>query len=336
MCFLFFCVQIVVFLFSNAHDIMDIVEVRLGRLVADNGMLRPLPHAGFVRVWRDVNEGLAFFVWLPRIEGTSLIEGSGEEWLIAPGEANFVPVPQCPGRRAFALRFNNTKVRHFFWLQELDDESYGDDFVKRVNAILDGSADQSLGQNVKCSSLAQSDGCKLDSHRNAKSEDLIQKGEMKHMAGVGSQNDASSDISTPETQNQVSVDAQGTPRRSARIAASVTSPPKMSLPFKSQRTRRTSFAELLNADSLADVLADPLLLEELCVHLPPGRPHNSAELVATVRSPQFQQTLSFMDEIISAGDMAALASELGVDASVLSAGCDASDLFNALQGRRSP
>lgn len=72
--------------------------------------------------------------------------------------------------------------------------------------------------------------------------------------------------------------------------------------------------EVLSAEEVEGLLRDnEPLVKDLCELTPPSLPKSAGDLVDLVRCPQFQQTLSFMDESLQSGDLDPLLAEIGID-----------------------
>ena len=68
---------------------------------------------------------------------------------------------------------------------------------------------------------------------------------------------------------------------------------------------------VLTADTLRPVLSDPASRAALFPHLPPGAPHTQAELDATVRSPQFRQSVQALAFALRSGQLATILTSMG-------------------------
>jgi len=253
------------------NDILCTMRVRLGRLRLSDGMLLADARYGLAE-FNATGSGTAKVSWHLRSahSGSPVSSAPEDEWLVSPGEAVFSMLDNCPSGVAYALKFTDTKVCEFFWLQESSTEEFGESFVDAVNRILSGASGHQ------------------DEQPNA-------------------------------------------PRRSLRISETqLGGAPSGSL-AKQRRARRVKFGDLLNVEALQSVTAGPDIVDRIGEHLPAGRPKTLSELLETIRCPQFQQTLGFLDELVAEGDLVAMAEELGVDPGALGPGSDANDLFEAFR-----
>uniref|UniRef100_A0A5S6Q813 Pru domain-containing protein n=1 Tax=Trichuris muris TaxID=70415 RepID=A0A5S6Q813_TRIMR len=76
------------------------------------------------------NDDLVYHCWKDR--RTGVLEN---ETLIFPQDAQFVPVPKCPTKRVYALKFARGDKQLFFWMQEKN-QNKDERLCKKVNEIL--------------------------------------------------------------------------------------------------------------------------------------------------------------------------------------------------------
>ena len=83
-----------------------------------------------------------------------------------------------------------------------------------------------------------------------------------------------------------------------------------------ERAPGASLEQVLSRDNIAVLLDDPAVCARLAPLLPEGAPQTRAELEAVVRSPQFHQAVQALNAGLQSGQLAPLAAQLGLDASV--------------------
>lgn len=78
----------------------------------------PRPGAGHIVVSKDSEDPYYSFAWEPR-DGFSPTEdiAAREPLILIPGDASWVHVPNCTSGRVFALKFESSDKREFFWMQ---------------------------------------------------------------------------------------------------------------------------------------------------------------------------------------------------------------------------
>lgn len=78
----------------------------------------PRPGAGHIIVSKDSTDPYYSFAWEPR-DGFIPTEeiGAREPLLLIPGDASWVHVKKCTSGRVFALKFESSDKREFFWMQ---------------------------------------------------------------------------------------------------------------------------------------------------------------------------------------------------------------------------
>lgn len=67
--------------------------------------------------------------------------------ILFPEESEWIHVPQCITGRVYVLKFKSSSQRHFFWMQEKNDENDEKIFIK-MNRLLAGTFDVENGEAV--------------------------------------------------------------------------------------------------------------------------------------------------------------------------------------------
>lgn len=82
----------------------------------------PCAGAGKITVTRDPEESYLYFSWDPR-DGFKPPEDFSprDSYVLIPGDAEWVHVKQCTTGRVFALKFQSSEKREFFWMQSRTD-----------------------------------------------------------------------------------------------------------------------------------------------------------------------------------------------------------------------
>lgn len=82
----------------------------------------PRTGAGHIVVSRDSDDPYYSFVWEPRDGFTPTEEVSSREpLLLIPGDACWTHIKKCTSGRVFALKFQSSDKREFFWMQKKND-----------------------------------------------------------------------------------------------------------------------------------------------------------------------------------------------------------------------
>lgn len=82
----------------------------------------PLAGAGKITVTRDPDESYLYFSWEPRDGFKPPADfKSLDTYVLIPGDAQWVHVKQCTTGRVFALKFQSSEKREFFWMQSKTD-----------------------------------------------------------------------------------------------------------------------------------------------------------------------------------------------------------------------
>lgn len=82
----------------------------------------PRPGTGHIVVSKDSDDPYYYFTWEPRDGFTPTEEISAREpLLLIPGDASWVHINKCTSGRVFALKFESSDKREFFWMQTKND-----------------------------------------------------------------------------------------------------------------------------------------------------------------------------------------------------------------------
>ncbi|KIO32974.1 hypothetical protein M407DRAFT_241210 [Tulasnella calospora MUT 4182] len=117
-----------------------IVSFKAGRCLRKDGTntVEPSPTKGLLTIVPS-DDGLQHLLWLDRESGNSI----GEDLILFPGDASFVPVTEAEGR-VYVLKFTSSALRQFFWLQDAD-TSKDEENVQKVNdALKDEDEDETM------------------------------------------------------------------------------------------------------------------------------------------------------------------------------------------------
>lgn len=84
----------------------------------------PRAGAGKIIVTRDPEESYLYFSWEPRDGFKPPSDFSPlDSYVLIPGDAEWVHIKQCTTGRVFALKFQSSEKREFFWMQSRTDAS---------------------------------------------------------------------------------------------------------------------------------------------------------------------------------------------------------------------
>lgn len=173
------------------------------------------------------------------------------------------------------MKFCNTSVCHFFWLQETDAANFGDDFIGEVDSILNGK--------IKIISP----------------KDKFTNDRKSYM------NILNSSLSKTIDMFQAKVGVSGTLLIYCIFFANRLD--------KKTHLKSHSFSELLRYDKIIPFIDDVKAVDILIEFLPSELPQSKSELISTMESSIFRQTVSFLDEAFENGDFILVIRELGLD-----------------------
>ena len=110
-----------------------LIEFKAGRMNFDGKRVTPDKRRGVIKVIKDP-QGIKQFQWTE--------DGSANPFqniMIFPGDATFKKIKQSKDR-VYCLYFEQTKQRHFFWMQEKDKEEDAER-CKKLHNLINGIED---------------------------------------------------------------------------------------------------------------------------------------------------------------------------------------------------
>ncbi|OLL25313.1 Proteasomal ubiquitin receptor ADRM1 [Neolecta irregularis DAH-3] len=250
-----------------------LVQFKAGRMTREGTLVKADPRKGLISM--ELQDDLLHFYWKDR--STNAVE---DDLIIFPGDAEFVPIPQCTTGRVYCLKFRSSSSRSFFWMQEGktdNDESY----MNSVNHLIEDPSWQAMESQTPT---------------NPNRTDI-------GPAGVVLQRP--SDVPAPsrgtsET-NTLTADQMASLRQ---LIGGIAQPTH-------ERQEEISLNDVLTPDTARLLIRNENVRNTLARFLPPGFDMSDLEHVLT--SPQFQQALASLSYALSTGQLAPLLRQLGLD-----------------------
>jgi len=301
---------------QTSLPLKTLVEFRAGKMDLDGNKVIPNKRKGLIQLGTD---SLIHFFWKDRTTGHT-----EDDFVIFPEDASIKRLQQCTSGRVLLLEFKATSKRLFYWIQE-PKEDKDEEFVSKINEYINNPP------QTESPSLPSFDG---RSPNNTDPSSLFQMLQSRANQRSSAQNPPLQSPLLPSL--EISTDTGHLLRNSNSSATSNQNPsttgmsaglmnPNMNtfrqepIPSSLQesnmprgQTRSSSrgdirFGELLssNPDLLNSVLSNPQVQEQLLPLLPEGH-RVPEELMESVRSPQFQQTLETLDALFESGQLASI------------------------------
>lgn len=252
-------------LFASSQPKDVIVQFKAGvmHFNSDTKMVTPDSRKGTIIVKKD-DEELTHFIWRDRKTGQAEIDLT-----IFPEDAIFRKIEESKGR-VYLLEFKTTSEKRFFWMQETETEK-DQEYLIKVNDGLNGTTTPS-----KSNEKIQED----------KKDEQIQRTEPKQSTQSSSMN--------PPPQQQPSQNADSLRDYFYRVIQNMeTNSPLIPSP---------NLEDVINTQEVIStgVLEDDEVIKELQLHLPENAKDSALE---TLRSPQFKQAVSALNEAIKKGQL---------------------------------
>ncbi|KAJ1836733.1 hypothetical protein LPJ63_000053 [Coemansia sp. RSA 2711] len=311
-----------------------LVEFKAGRLFRDGATnwVRPDARRGVCYVRRD-DEGLMYFCWKERQGGAQ----PEEELIVFSGDVRLEKVQQSSGR-VYVLKFQSSSQRVFFWLQEPD--AAGDSrLIGRVNAVLD---DKGEDEEEEARTLLRQDSQEAEALSRHREQSALarESSELSRDALASTQVGGVPASMRRVSQQNPGDDVQPMGERAAaglgpgqlgslrELLSSIQVPEGYAGASAASAAEQVHLADVLTPENLRAVLEDERLRHALFPTLPDEIPRSQRALGQIIRSAQFQQALNSLSYVLESGQMAALVTQLGLDAE---AGTSVAAFLQAIQ-----
>jgi len=309
-----------------------LVEFRAGIMNKDSNSkwVRPDKRKGLVQLKLSGGDNIVHFVWKDRTTGTVAID-----LMLFPDDATFRKVSEAKAR-VYVLEFKTSDKKLFFWMQEPKDDKDAqncDNINKYINnppqpgqpggANAGAGAGLDLGgldQNQFLQQLLRGAGGASGAGRGSRSAPAAS--EDRPLAPRPSNTTNAPQPAAPPTQTGVS--RQALENLLAGFAQQIQP--------QQQQPKGPSLSDVVDGDKLINsgLFDNPSVVAKLAEFLPEG-PVTAANLKENIRSPQFQQAVSMFNQALKSGQMAAIMSSFGLDASQLGPNPNIEDFLLAIQ-----
>eukprot|EP01121_Diplochlamys_sp_Union-15-3_P009795 TRINITY_DN2687_c0_g1_i1.p1 TRINITY_DN2687_c0_g1~~TRINITY_DN2687_c0_g1_i1.p1 ORF type:complete len:272 (+),score=63.84 TRINITY_DN2687_c0_g1_i1:228-1043(+) len=261
------------------------------------------------------------------------------DWIIFPDEAVFRKVEESKGR-VYLLEWKASDKKVFFWMQEQSADK-DSEYCLKMNQYFNNPPEP-----------GQSDmgGSSLGGLGNLDSDVLLQMLEGNRGSSGGASNVSSQPVANREEATRAPVNNNNNP-------VPVANPPKVenrlpkgpggSLLQKSDleqflrnitMVKGPSLGKVLNTEAIiqSGILNDEDAQKTLLQYLPKEEQDDPENLISTLRSPQFRQTIGVFNAALNDGQISLFLSSLGLDPSSLSPNAGVLDLLKALAKKNAP
>ncbi|KAG0219129.1 hypothetical protein BGX31_011412 [Mortierella sp. GBA43] len=254
-----------------------LLEFKAGRCFRTSGtnIVKPDPAKGLV--YLDEEDGLMHFYWKNRTTGDT-----EDDWVLFPGDAELILVPQCTTGRVVMLRFKSSSEKLFYWIQEAKTDR--DEFIlQRVNTLIQAQEDN------------------MDQY-------LDEDSAMESVEEPGRSSTASANLlsSMPATGSSLTSQQMDQLRQ---LLGGIQVPP--SAAARPQRSN-LRLDHVLTPGAAGSLLNNPKICEALFPHLPESSERTPEEIQAIVRTPQFSQALVSLSTALESGQLGPLMRQFGL------------------------
>mmetsp|Transcript_3941 Transcript_3941/g.11555 ORF Transcript_3941/g.11555 Transcript_3941/m.11555 type:complete len:387 (-) Transcript_3941:413-1573(-) len=295
-------------------------------------MISAIRGRGELQLVKDPVDQILRCQWKSRVSNT--VDQDMNQMLFS-GDAELVKVDtKREGDRVVLLRFAfNPARRFFFWLQDKDD-AQDEELLKKFNDTMNSGGEAAPAETPAATpGGALPSGLSGSPDRQAVQMEALQNvlsnmGLPPALTTTSAANPSSGTMSASQSGSQASATLPATGGATTSAATAATSPASpgitaealqaamMSVASAANRARPTPLQDIVTAEEVerTGILANPEVAERLLSALPEGR-QTPEELRATIRSPQFQQTLTSLSAALQTENYNSIFANFGLDAS---------------------
>lgn len=275
-----------------------LLEIRAGvlhQLAPPRKTVNADPRRGKIVVRYD-EEGMLRFQWVLRPSDSIELN-----LMLTPSCATFTRVTECKDGRVYIMKMQGGGAKRFFWIQEPKEEK-DEELIKKLLELINNPPPPppspmeqmmaSMTDEERAAAMAQMGGMGGDGHSHG---------------GASGRTGARAAAGTPSRRPG---GAAGTPASRQDIAASLTNLAQQLINRGAGSAdqggddegdagshRVLSLGDVLDAERVVAQLDDSMI-ENLVQHLPAGQ-RTRADLIASLRSPQMQQTVQRMGQMLN-------------------------------------
>jgi hypothetical protein len=279
------------------------MECKNSPTTAGKFLISPILDKGQIQLTKD-EQGILKFQWKNRI--SDAIDPTCDH-MVFPGDASFKKVNT--GRendRVVLLQFtSNASRRFFFWLQDKNEDK-DEELITKFNDILDGR-----GGNDEPPPLVEAPA--EQQNQPVQMADLLRVLGLPAAAPAPNAEPTSSSAPVQPPASGAGIipaasQTGNTPLSSEDLARAMAG-------IGQARTPPTALQDIVNADDITSsaILSDQNVQQELLSTLPEGH-QTEEELVATLHSPQFQQTLTSLSSALQSDSYGSILANFSLDA----------------------
>lgn len=283
-----------------------LLEIRAGVLHQASAPLKTVtadPRRGKIVVRYD-EEGMLRFQWVLRPSDSVELN-----LMLTPSCATFTRVTECKDGRVYIMKMQGGGAKRFFWFQE-SKEDKDEELVKKLTELINNPPPPppspveqmmaAMDDDQRAAFMAQM-GRADGGHGGSRAHAGASSGAAQGRAAGGPQSRA--DIAASLTNL-----AQQLIQRGAGASGSAAGDDDSGATESSSRI--ASLADVLDADRVVAQLDDSMI-ESLSQHLPAGQ-RTRADLIASLRSPQMQQTVQRMGQMLNSEHFGLVMTSLGL------------------------
>jgi len=294
------------------YSCQPLARLRAGRMECKNSpttsgkfLISPLLEKGQLQIVKD-GQGITKFQWKNRI--SDVIDPTCDH-MIFPGDASFKKVNTGREKdRVVLLQFTtNPDRRFFFWLQDKNEEK-DEELIQKISDVLEGKTE-----------TTNDDEPPPLVGETPPANPAVQMADLLRVLGLPAAAPATSSEPTPNSAPvQPPASATGTTPGASQTGNTQLSSEDLARAMAGigqARTPPTPLQDIVNADDITSsgVLSDPAVQQQLLSTLPEGH-QTEQELVATLHSPQFQQTLTSLSSALQSDSYGSILANFNLNA----------------------
>eukprot|EP00486_Rosalina_sp_Unknown_P014108 CAMPEP_0201581064 /NCGR_PEP_ID=MMETSP0190_2-20130828/62135_1 /ASSEMBLY_ACC=CAM_ASM_000263 /TAXON_ID=37353 /ORGANISM="Rosalina sp." /LENGTH=384 /DNA_ID=CAMNT_0048018295 /DNA_START=92 /DNA_END=1246 /DNA_ORIENTATION=+ len=290
-----------------------LVEFRAGRAFMDEQtrMVTPDKKRGKIKLVKD-EQGILKLQWFNRISKQKELD-----LMLMPTTSKWEKVNECTDGRVYLLRMIGSNRKHFFWMQEPDEEK-DDEYFKNINKLCNG---ESIGDD-KSGAAASGAGASGAAAANAAANAGGFGGFGAPAQSQGSGQDAMTQLllnalrGTGNTGGTTGGATGGTGNAGGNLMGQMENMMREQQRQRLEEMKREpDLEDILDPtanEEIIKLLDDEKVVEELAQHLPESM-RSRDDMIEQLQSPQFQGALRRLQSAINGPQMPTLLSQMGIN-----------------------
>merc|ERR1712228_953256 len=280
-----------------------LLSFRAGRLFMDETtkIVTADKKRGKIKLLKD-EQGLLKFQWWNRISNQKELDLT-----VFPSSAKWERIKECTDGRVYILRMTGTNRKHFFWMQEPEEEK-DEEYNTKITKLCNGESIGDAKDNKDASSASSNNNNALGAFGGTNNQNTA-----ANAAGSGQNAMAQMLLQAMGVNSNQNQSANANSASNDAVNGNL----MQQMAAMMQDQQRAAMEDILDPSANKEILAlldDEKVVEELTQHLPESM-RTRADMIEQIQSPQFQGALRRLQRAVNGPQMPSLLQQMGINES---------------------